>query len=128
LVVDSSAILAILLDEPDGSDFLKKLTTAPKVILSSATYLETCLVLGARNGNAEIPSMSRFLEKLGAEVISFTPEQAHVARNAWMQYGKGNHKAKLNFGDCFSYALSKVSGQPLLFKGKDFSLTDIKRV
>jgi ribonuclease VapC len=119
--------MAILLEEPDGSDFLKKLTTAPKVILSSATYLEACLVLGARKGNDEIPAVARFLEKIGAEVISFTLEQAQIGREAWLHFGKGNHKAKLNFGDCFSYALAKVSGQPLLFKGKDFALTDVKR-
>lgn len=127
MVVDSSALLAILLNEPERAAFLQKLSEADNVLLSTATFLEIFIVYAGRVGPSEIAELEDLLETFSITLVAFTPEQSLEAQQAWLQFGKGNHKAKLNFGDCFSYALSKVSRQPLLFKGKDFAHTDLAR-
>lgn len=127
MVVDSSAFLCILLNEPERERFSRQMINAAHVLTSSATYVETCIAFANRLSSSELHRFDDLLQDFRVVIVGFTEEQAIAAREAWLQYGRGNHKAKLNFGDCFSYALSKVSGQPLLYKGKDFSLTDVKR-
>lgn len=127
VVVDTSVLLAVLLAEPESHRFKRLLTETDSVLISAATYLEACIVVSSRLGRSELRILDDLLQTCNAQIVGFTQEQAFAAREAFLEFGRGNHKARLNFGDCFSYALSKVSGQPLLYKGKDFSLTDVKR-
>jgi ribonuclease VapC len=94
--------------------------------MSLANFLETAIVLESRNGTAAGQQLDALLEDAQIELVPVTPEQAHAARRAWRRFGKGNHPAALNFGDCFAYALAEITGEPLLFKGRDFALTDIE--
>ena len=127
MIVDSSALVAILKEEPDGEGLLHALTTEqrPKR-LSAANYLEAAIVVDANRN----PVLSRRLDDLIAEtglaVEPVTRDQAEIARAAYRDFGRGSgHPAGLNFGDCFAYALAKTTGEPLLFKGEDFKKTDI---
>ncbi len=128
MIVDSSAIVAILREETDAADFAAALKQAPVCRISAVTYVETGVVID-RNGD---PVLSRrfdeLLLKVGVHVESVTPRQAEIARRAYRDFGKGRHKAGLNLGDCFAYALAKEMSEPLLFKGRDFGHTDIKVV
>ena len=126
MIVDSSAILAILLDEPDAERFDRAIATAPARNMSLVNVFEASIVLESRSGEAAGRNLDLFLESAGIEQIPVTAEHVDEARVAWRRYGKGNHPAALNFGDCFAYALAAVSGEPLLFKGEDFALTDIE--
>ena len=94
--------------------------------MSAASLLETSIVLESRSGGTAGHELDVFLEKGRIELVPVTTEQAHAARRAWRRFGKGNHPAGLNFGDCFSYALAETAGEPLLFKGRGFELTDIE--
>ena len=94
--------------------------------MSLATVLETSIVWEGRGGPTAGHDLDSFLEEVGIEMVPVTAEQVATARHAWRRFGKGNHPAALNFGDCFAYALAAVSGEPLLFKGEDFALTDIE--
>ncbi|MFM8155447.1 MAG: type II toxin-antitoxin system VapC family toxin [Actinomycetes bacterium] len=128
MIVDSSAILAILLGEPERPAFEEAIASAPVPRMSAASYLEAGIVIDAK-GN---PILSRMLDALlaGADIAiaPVTAEQAVIAREAYRDFGRGSgHPAGLNFGDCFSYALAKASGEPLLFKGEDFIHTDVQR-
>lgn len=128
MIVDSSAILAILLGEPERPAFEEAIAGAPVPRMSAASYLEAGIVIDAK-GN---PILSRMLDALlaGADIAiaPVTAEQAVIAREAYRDFGRGSgHPAGLNFGDCFSYALAKASGEPLLFKGEDFIHTDVQR-
>lgn len=128
MIVDTSAIIAILAGEPEATHF-RHLITMNSTRMSAATYVETGVVID-RLG---MPEKSRLLDKfLNAAEISIEPvtaEQANIARAAYRDFGKGTgHKAQLNFGDCFSYALATELGEPLLFKGDDFTHTDVERV
>jgi ribonuclease VapC len=128
-VVDSSAIIAILRDEPDADRFIAALDAASEPRISAASYLEAAVVVDS----ARDPVASRRFDDLVAEaaltIEPFTQAQARIARDAYRDFGKGSgHKAGLNFGDCFTYALAKATGEPLLFKGNDFSHTDITPV
>ena len=118
--------MAILLDEPDAPRYAHALSTVPPPRMSTATFLETAIVAEGGGGAAARRLLDRLLERVGIELVPVTVEQAHVAREAWQRFGKGNHPAALNFGDCFSYALARASGEPLLYKGDDFALTDIE--
>ena len=127
MIVDTSAIIAILRKEPDGPRFAEAIEGASARRISAANYLETAIVVDALLE----PLVSRRLDDLLADssfiVEPVTAEHARLAREAYRDYGKGRgHPAQLNFGDCFSYALARATGEPLLFKGNDFSHTDLK--
>lgn len=126
MVLDTSAVYAILCNEPETDDFLTKISQDSTRLISAGTLLELGIVIEARKGEAGGRELDLFIHRAKIDVVPFDNEQAEIARNAWRHYGKGNHSAQLNFGDCFAYALSKISGEPLLYKGNDFSKTDIK--
>jgi ribonuclease VapC len=128
MVIDTSALIAILFGEAEASDFAKAIENATSRLLSAATLLEASMVVETRKGEAGGRELDLFVYRAGIEIVAVDSEQAEVARIAWRQYGKGRHSAGLNYGDCFAYALAKVSGAPLLFKGDDFTLTDLEGV
>jgi ribonuclease VapC len=127
VIVDASVLVAVVRREPDYADFLAALSVDPVNRISAATYLEASIVVdGGRN-----PILSRYLDDfIASAAISIEPvteRQAHIARDAYRDYGKGSgHPAGLNFGDCFAYALARDLGEPLLYKGTDFAHTDIR--
>lgn len=125
MILDSSAVLAILLEEPDADRFLDAIAVAVKRKMSAVSHVECSLVLTVKKGEKALREFDRFLARSSVEVIPFDSEQAFVAREAYLQFGKGRHVAALNFGDCCSYALAKVFDEPLLYKGSDFSATDM---
>jgi len=125
MVIDSSAILAIILAEPEQDRFIELLTSADTRQMSAASVLETSMVLEARNGEAAGRELDWLLTRAQIDVVGVDREQIEVARAAWRKYGKSRHRAALNFGDCFVYALAKVTGEPVLAKGGDFRLTDV---
>jgi ribonuclease VapC len=126
IVIDTSAIIAILKNEPERRSFTEAIERAETCRMSAATYVETSMVLKARNGYEGLRDFDLFLLKAGIIIETVDAEQAGTARTAFSKFGKGRHKAGLNFGDCFSYALAKTLGVPLLFKGDDFNRTDIR--
>ena len=125
MIIDTSAILSILLREPDAERFARAITAASSRRISAATLLESTIVLESRSGSAAGHELDAFLRRAQIELEPVTPEQAQTARQAWRRFGKGNHPAGLNFGDCFAYALAEATREPLLFKSGDFELTDI---
>ncbi|AVH20752.1 type II toxin-antitoxin system VapC family toxin [Nocardia cyriacigeorgica] len=128
MVIDTSAVVAMLNDEPEAPRYEAAIEADPTRLMSAATYLETSIVIESRFGEAGGRELDLWLHRAGVDLVAVHPEHAHIARGAYRQYGKGRHPAALNYGDCFSYALSKVSGEPLLFKGDDFPRTDIMAV
>jgi ribonuclease VapC len=126
MVVDTSALLAIFLAEPERKRFLQLIVEERAKLISAANVFETGIVLEARRGEAAGREFDLFMVRANLEVISVDAEQIDIARSAWRRYGKGRHPAGLNFGDCFAYALAKSSGEPLLAKGADFIQTDIE--
>ncbi|WP_419938611.1 type II toxin-antitoxin system VapC family toxin [Candidatus Palauibacter sp.] len=126
MIVDTSAILAILFREEDARRFERALASASAPQISAATLVEAAMVAEARGGLGAGQDLDDLLERVPIQVIPVTRQHAEAARNAWRCYGKGNHPAALNLGDCFVYALARTAGEPLLFKGKDFALTDIE--
>ena len=127
MIVDTSAIVAILFAEAEEDRFLDTLVDAPKVRISAATLVEATMVIEGRGGPDMADVLDALLERIGAEICPVTPETARLAREGWRRYGKGRHGARLNLGDCFSYALAQERNEPLLFKGVDFAQTDVKR-
>jgi len=125
MVIDTSALVAIFLAEPERRLFLNAIATAENCLVSAATVLETGIVLEGRQGDSAGREFDLFLIRANLQIVSVDFEQAELARSAWRKYGKGRHAAGLNFGDCFSYALAKSTGETLLAKGTDFALTDI---
>ena len=125
MVIDTSALVALLLSEPKADALLEALLTADTVFLSAATVVEAGIVMQARYGADGASRLDRLLVQLGAELVPLTTIHADLARQAFRRYGKGQHPAGLNYGDCFSYALAAALGEPLLFVGEDFSQTDI---
>jgi ribonuclease VapC len=126
MVIDTSALLAIFLGEPERRLFLDQIIQAEAQLISAAHVLETGIVLEARRGEAAGREFDLFLVRAGVQVVPVDDEQIDVARSASRKFGKGRHPAALNFGDCFAYALARTSGEPLLAKGTDFKLTDIE--
>ena len=126
MILDSSALVAILFKEPDAERLAATIRDTDTTAIAAPTLLETAIVAEGRT----LPGMAEKLDALmGAirpEIVPFTAEHVSLARDAWRRFGKGRHKAGLNLGDCFSYALAKERGQPLLFKGEDFAATDIE--
>lgn len=125
MVIDSSALLAILQDEPERRRFIEAIEAADARSLSVVNLVETALVLESRAGHEAGRALDSFIAKADIELVPVDAEQAAMARSAYARFGKGRHPAGLNFGDCFAYALAKVTGDSLLFKGNDFSRTDI---
>jgi len=125
MVIDSSAVIAILFREQEAESFEAAILADPLRYMSAGSLLETSIVLDSRLGDKASSMLNLFLLRIGIEIVPVSVVQVEIARQAFRQYGRGRHKAGLNFGDCFSYALFKVSGEPLLFKGSDFGLTDL---
>ena len=127
MILDTSALLAILFDEPEGPQFLMQIVEAPLRVISAANMVEAWMVTDRHSNRAKATALDELVKLLEVEVRSVDLVQARVARRAFEKYGKGKHPAGLNFGDCFAYALTQVSGDKLLFKGGDFSHTDIAK-
>ena len=126
MVIDTSALVAILSDEPDASRLEAAIELDPVRLISANTLLEASIVIESRFGEAGGRELDILLHKAHVEIVSFDQEQTELAREAYRRYGKGRHPAALNFGDCFAYALCSARGEALLFKGNDFERTDLK--
>lgn len=127
IVIDTSAVIAILNDEPERRAFNEAIEKAEACLISAASLVEISLVLESSKGYEGVRDFDLFLARAGIKLADVDAEQAEIARTAFRKFGKGRHAAKLNFGDCFSYALAKAYDAPLLFKGNDFSQTDVQR-
>jgi ribonuclease VapC len=125
MVIDSSAVMAILLKEPDAAWVENTILKQPLRYMSAVSTVECSIVLYRSHGREASDELDDFIIRMEIEVVPVSLEQAVTAREAFRSYGRGRHKAGLNFGDCFSYALAKVSGETLLCKGNDFALTDL---
>jgi len=125
MVIDTSAILAILFNEPETANFATAIESDPIRLMSAANIFETMVVVEARKGEMGARELDLLLHKASIDIVGFDNEHIEIARKAWRKYGKGKHPASLNFGDCFAYSLAKISNEPLLFKGNDFNKTDI---
>ena len=128
MVIDTSALVAMLSSEPEAEDFEAAVEADAVRLMSTATYLETAVVIESRFGEPGGRELDLWLHRALVDLVALHPDQAHAARVAYRKYGKGRHPAGLSYGDCFSYALAKISGEPLLYKGNDFALTDITAV
>lgn len=127
MIVDSSAIVAILKQEPDWRIFAASLDASEEISLSAGTYLEISVVIGRLNDPVMNRQIDELIEEFSILIEPFTEEQARIARQAYRDFGKGSgHRANLNFGDCFAYALARVKREPLLYKGDDFVHTDLR--
>lgn len=127
MVIDTSALLAVLFDEPEREDFVRRIAAAPRRLVSAGTLVETSIVVEARRGELAGRELDLLLHRAGARTVAVDDAQAQVARAARRRYGKGRHPAALNYGDLFAYALARTTGDELLFKGDDFSRTDVGR-
>ena|ERR1019366_8488623 len=125
MIIDTSALVAILDQEPEAERIARALAATPERMLSAANLVEAGIVMQARRGDEGARDVDLLLAKLRVEVVPFTARQADIARKAFRRYGRGRHEAKLNFGDCLAYALAKDASAPLLFKGDDFGQTDV---
>ncbi len=126
MVIDTSAIVAIFFNEPDALHYRQRIAEDPVRLMSAATLVEVTMVIEGRFGEAGGTELDLWLQKANVDVVAVTADYADQARRAWRRYGKGRHPAALNYGDCFSYALALLTGEPLLFKGNDFSQTDVR--
>ena len=127
MIVDSSAVVAILADEPEAAEYVRAIEEAGSVAISAANYLEAAIVVDGRRDAIGSRRFDEFLRESGIRIEPVTEEQAILARAAYRDFGRGSgHPAKLNFGDCFAYALAKATGEALLFKGDDFRHTDVR--
>jgi ribonuclease VapC len=125
MVIDTSAIVAILLDEPERAAFDRHIEADPVRLVSAVGRVEAGMVIETKKGVAGRRRLDRFLHLIGTDIVAVTPEQAEMALEAFRRFGKGRHRAGLNIGDCFAYAAAKATGEKLLFKGDDFTQTDI---
>ncbi|MET3649153.1 type II toxin-antitoxin system VapC family toxin [Phyllobacterium ifriqiyense] len=125
MIVDTSALVAILYLEPEAASFVKIIHDTEVTRISVANYVELAMVVEGQLGADGMRQAEAFFRRAGILVEPVTLEHGELARQAFLDFGKGRHKAGLNFGDCFAYALAKASGEPLLFKGNDFSQTDV---
>jgi len=129
MIVDSSAVVAMLKVEPEGATFLDAILREPNASMSAGTYLEAGIVIDGMREPALSATLDQLLQELAVEIAPVTASQAKIARQAYRDFGKGSgHKAQLNYGDCFAYALAMERGEPLLFKGNDFAHTGVERV
>jgi ribonuclease VapC len=127
MIVDTSALIAILYGEPEARNFVERIRAADVCRISVANHVELSMVVESQLGPDGARQADAFLRRAGVVVEPVTVEQSDLARQAFLDFGKGRHKAGLNFGDCFTYALARATGEALLFKGDDFALTDIRR-
>jgi ribonuclease VapC len=125
MIVDTSALLAILFAEADAATYARALAEADTPRLSAASFVEAAIVVEAQTKDSARGQFDALIRRAGIVIEPVTEEHAHLARQAYTDFGKGRHPAGLNFGDCFSYALAKAAAEPLLFKGDDFSKTDV---
>ena len=128
MVLDTSALLAVLFDEADAERFRVAIEEDETRLVSAATLLETGIVVEARKGDAGGRELEILVHKAAITIVPVESDQVAEARRGWRRFGKGRHVANLNYGDLFAYALSRTAGEPLLFKGDDFAKTDIARV
>ena len=126
MIVDTSAVLAVLYREPDAERYETAIAATAGCRMSVANVLEAAIVLEDRGGAAAGHALDAFLKDAAIEPMPVTVEHLEAARHAWRRFGKGRHPAALNYGDCFAYALAEVTGEPLLFKGRDFARTDVE--
>ncbi len=124
MVIDTSALVAILQDEPERRGFTEAIEAADSRVMSVASFVEVSIVIESRHGADGLRDLDRLVERAGIEIADVDVEQGRVARDAFSRFGKGRHPAGLNFGDCFAYALANVRGDQLLYKGDDFAQTD----
>jgi ribonuclease VapC len=127
MIVDTSALVAVLYGEPEARDFVERIRAADVCRISVANHVELSMVVESQLGPNGTRQADAFLRRAGVVVEPVTLEQGDLARQAFLDFGEGRHKAGLNFGDCFAYALARATGEALLFKGDDFALTDIRR-
>jgi ribonuclease VapC len=125
VILDTSAILAIVYREPEHAEFLRKIGAASTVGIGAPTMVETEIVLAARLGKQGRGLLSSLVQRAGIAVVPFDPMHVELAVDAWLRFGKGRHSAALNFGDCLAYATARLAGRPLLCKGNDFARTDL---
>ena len=125
MVVDSSALLCLLLGEPESERVADALENSPRTLISAPTFLEASIVAEARLGPRGVLNLQAAMRAAEIDVVAFTAEQAHVAAEAWRRFGRGRHPANLNYGDCMSYAAAITHQAPLLFVGDDFARTDL---
>lgn len=125
MILDSSAVMAVLFQEPGYEAVIGKLSATETVVIGAPTLVECGIVLSARLDRDARGLLSRFLEEGNVKVMSFSDVHYGIAIGAWRKYGKGRHPAALNFGDCLSYAVARVAGMPLLCVGDDFAQTDL---
>ena len=128
MVIDTSALFAIVMDEPERHALHAAIEADPQRLLSAASLLEARIVLWRRAGEIAVRKFDDYLRRAGIEVAPVTVEDSDPAFDAFRRFGKGNHRAGLNFGDCFAYALAMSNGEPLLFKSADFAATDVTPV
>ncbi len=125
MILDTSALIAILAQEADSELYIQALSRSARCRISAANFVELSMVIEAQFGADVLRQCDALLRRAAIVIEPVTVEHAHVARQAFHDFGRGRHPAGLNFGDCFAYALAKVSGEPLLFKGEDFKRTDV---
>jgi ribonuclease VapC len=125
MVIDTSALMAILMGEPDAERYAAALVAAPRLRMAAPTWLEAVVVATARRGPGGHAYLVELLQRLQVTVVAFDEVLADIAYAGWLRYGRGRHPAGLNFGDCIAYALARQLREPLLFKGEDFSRTDV---
>ena len=125
MLIDTSVLLAILQGEPERRSFVEAIESADSVRMSVANFVETSIVIESRYGAEGLHDLDRFISRAGIELIPVDQEQGQLARSAFSRFGKGRHRAGLNYGDCFSYAAAIHLGEPLLSKGDDFVHTDV---
>lgn len=126
MVIDTSAAIAVFLGEPERKQFLDLILQSGKRLISAASVLEIGIVLESKRGEPAGREFDLFVVRTNLEIIPVDAEQIEIARSAWRSFGKGRHPAALNFGECFTYALARSSGEPVLAKGRDFALTDLE--
>ncbi len=126
MIIDSSAVLAVFLQEPDGRRYLRAIMDADARRMSVSNWLEASMVVDRRGNALAANWLEEFIRTARIELMPVSISQAAIARRAWQMFGRGAHAARLNFGDCFAYALAKETREPLLFKGDDFAQTDIE--
>lgn len=126
IVLDTSALIALLLKEPEAELIASALVSASAIRMAAPNWLEVAMVAMARRGMDGYQQLQQILERLQVEVVASGRVNAEITFQAWIQYGKGRHSASLNYGDCFAYAVDKQRGEALLYKGNDFSKTDIQ--
>jgi len=126
MILDTSALLAVILNEPNEARVAAAMVDAPALRMSVGNWLEAALVIDARRNPRAKARFEDLVQELRLELVAVTVEAAYRGRVAHGDYGRGNHPAKLNYGDCFAYALAKLSGEPLLFTGNDFAQTDVE--